>query len=58
VWNKNPDLVISGTANNIIREINRYKNIGVNYFTIHFPDLPDLRSLDSFARYVIPQFKK
>jgi alkanesulfonate monooxygenase SsuD/methylene tetrahydromethanopterin reductase-like flavin-dependent oxidoreductase (luciferase family) len=57
VWNKNPDLVISGTANNIKREINRYKNIGVNYFTIHFPDLPDLRSLDLFARYVVPEFK-
>ena len=57
VWKKNPDLVIAGTANSIIREIGRYVKLGVNYFTIHFADLPDIRSLDLFARYVIPHFR-
>lgn len=57
VWKKNPDLVIAGTANSIIREISRYVKLGVNYFTIHFADVPDIRSLNLFARYVIPHFR-
>lgn len=57
VWKKKPDLVIAGTANNIIREMSRYVKLGVNYFTIHFADVPDIRSLNLFARYVIPHFR-
>jgi alkanesulfonate monooxygenase SsuD/methylene tetrahydromethanopterin reductase-like flavin-dependent oxidoreductase (luciferase family) len=57
VWKKKADLVIAGTANNIIREISRYVKLGVNYFTIHFADVPDIRSLNLFARYVIPHFR-
>jgi alkanesulfonate monooxygenase SsuD/methylene tetrahydromethanopterin reductase-like flavin-dependent oxidoreductase (luciferase family) len=55
-WKKT--VAILGTPNDIIREINRYMVIGgVRYFTIHFPDLPDLRSLNLFAKSVIPHFR-
>jgi hypothetical protein len=57
IWKRNPDLVTAGTSNSIIREIVRYVNLGVNYFTIHFADLPDIRSLDLFAKHVIPHFR-
>jgi alkanesulfonate monooxygenase SsuD/methylene tetrahydromethanopterin reductase-like flavin-dependent oxidoreductase (luciferase family) len=55
-WKKS--VAILGTPNDIIREIKRYMVVGdVRYFTIHFPDLPDLRSLNLFAKYVIPYFR-
>jgi F420-dependent oxidoreductase-like protein len=55
-WKKT--VAILGTPNDIIREIKRYVVIGgVRYFTIHFPDLPDLRSLNLFAKSVIPHFR-
>jgi alkanesulfonate monooxygenase SsuD/methylene tetrahydromethanopterin reductase-like flavin-dependent oxidoreductase (luciferase family) len=55
-WKKT--VAILGTPNDIIGEIKRYMVIGgVRYFTIHFPDLPDLRSLNLFAKSVIPHFK-
>ncbi|MGA7898953.1 MAG: LLM class flavin-dependent oxidoreductase [Nitrososphaeraceae archaeon] len=57
IWKRNPDLVITATANSIIMELGRYVKLGVNYFTIHFADIPDIRSLDLFARYVIPHFR-
>src|SRR5205823_835952 len=34
-------LVIVGTPKTILREIKRYLNIGVTYFTVCFPDLPN-----------------
>ncbi|MDP9289612.1 MAG: hypothetical protein M3P08_15645 [Thermoproteota archaeon] len=43
IW-KDSNLVTAGTPDTIIREINRYLNIGVTYFTVWFPDLPDTRS--------------
>jgi alkanesulfonate monooxygenase SsuD/methylene tetrahydromethanopterin reductase-like flavin-dependent oxidoreductase (luciferase family) len=55
-WKK--AVAILGTPNDIIGEIKRYMVIGgVRYFTIHFPDLPDLRSLNLFAKSVIPHFR-
>jgi alkanesulfonate monooxygenase SsuD/methylene tetrahydromethanopterin reductase-like flavin-dependent oxidoreductase (luciferase family) len=55
-WKKT--VAILGAPNDIIREIKRYMVIGgVRYFTIHFPDLPDLRSLNLFAKSVIPHFR-
>jgi alkanesulfonate monooxygenase SsuD/methylene tetrahydromethanopterin reductase-like flavin-dependent oxidoreductase (luciferase family) len=55
-WKKT--VAILGIPNDIIREIKRYMVIGgVRYFTIHFPDLPDLRSLNLFAKSVIPHFR-
>jgi alkanesulfonate monooxygenase SsuD/methylene tetrahydromethanopterin reductase-like flavin-dependent oxidoreductase (luciferase family) len=55
-WKKT--VAILGTPNDIIGEIKKYMVIGgVRYFTIHFPDLPDLRSLNLFAKYVIPYFR-
>jgi alkanesulfonate monooxygenase SsuD/methylene tetrahydromethanopterin reductase-like flavin-dependent oxidoreductase (luciferase family) len=55
-WKKT--VAIIGTPNDIIREIKKYMVIGgVRYFTIHFPDLPDLRSLNLFAKSVIPHFR-
>ena len=55
-WKKT--VAILGTPNDIIGEIKRYMVIGgVRYFTIHFPDLPDLRLLNLFAKYVIPYFR-
>ena len=57
IWKRNPNLVTAGTSNSIIREIVRYVNLGVNYFTIQFADLPDIKSLSLFARYIIPFFR-
>jgi alkanesulfonate monooxygenase SsuD/methylene tetrahydromethanopterin reductase-like flavin-dependent oxidoreductase (luciferase family) len=51
------DFIIAGTADEIIKELRRYSDKGVNYFTVYFPDLPDLGSLQLFARYVIPHFR-
>jgi alkanesulfonate monooxygenase SsuD/methylene tetrahydromethanopterin reductase-like flavin-dependent oxidoreductase (luciferase family) len=56
IW-KDSNLVTAGTPDTIIREINRYLNIGVTYFTVWFPDLPDTRSLQLFAEHVIPCFR-
>ena len=54
---KDSKLVIVGTPKTILREIKRYLNIGVTYFTVSFPDLPDTRSLQLFAEHVIPCFR-
>jgi alkanesulfonate monooxygenase SsuD/methylene tetrahydromethanopterin reductase-like flavin-dependent oxidoreductase (luciferase family) len=55
---ENPKVAIVGTPNDIMKEIKRYMVVGdVRYFTIHFPDLPDLRSLNLFAKSVIPHFR-
>lgn len=55
-WKKTA--AILGTPNDIIGEIKKYVvSGGVRYFTIHFPDLPDLRSLNLFAKSVIPHFR-
>ncbi len=56
IW-KDSGLLTAGTPDTIIREINRYLNIGVTYFTVWFPDLPDTRSLQLFAEHVIPCFR-
>ena len=56
VW-KTSGLVIAGTPEKILKEIERYVTIGVNYFTIYYPDLPDLRSLQLFAEHIIPHFR-
>ena len=50
-------LVLAGTPKTILREIKKYLNIGVTYFTICFPDLPDTRSLQLFAEYIIRRFR-
>jgi alkanesulfonate monooxygenase SsuD/methylene tetrahydromethanopterin reductase-like flavin-dependent oxidoreductase (luciferase family) len=58
IWKKNPKVAIVGTPHDIIEEIKKYLIVGgVRYFTIHFPDLPDLRSLNLFAKSVIPHFR-
>ncbi|MGC2428925.1 MAG: LLM class flavin-dependent oxidoreductase, partial [Nitrososphaeraceae archaeon] len=54
---KGSNLIISGTPNTILNEITRYLNIGVTYFTIYFPDLPDTRSLQLFAEHIIPNVR-
>ena len=54
---KGLNLIISGTPDTILNEIIRYLNIGVTYFTIHFPDLPDTRSLQLFAEHIIPNIR-
>jgi hypothetical protein len=51
-------VAVVGTPDDIIKEIKKYIIVGgVRYFTIHFPDLPDLRSLNLFAKSVIPNFR-
>ena len=58
IWKKNPKVAVVGTPDDIIKEIKKYIIVGgVRYFTIHFPDLPDLRSLNLFAKSVIPNFR-
>ena len=54
---KDSNVLISGTPNRISNEITRYLKIGVTYFTIYFPDLPDTTSLKLFAEHVIPNFR-
>jgi alkanesulfonate monooxygenase SsuD/methylene tetrahydromethanopterin reductase-like flavin-dependent oxidoreductase (luciferase family) len=58
IWKKNSKVAVVGTPDDIIKEIKKYIIVGgVRYFTIYFPDLPDLRSLNLFARSVIPNFR-
>jgi alkanesulfonate monooxygenase SsuD/methylene tetrahydromethanopterin reductase-like flavin-dependent oxidoreductase (luciferase family) len=54
---KDSKLVIVGTPETILKEIKKYLNIGVTYFTLCFPDLPDTRSLQLFAEYIIKHFR-
>jgi alkanesulfonate monooxygenase SsuD/methylene tetrahydromethanopterin reductase-like flavin-dependent oxidoreductase (luciferase family) len=54
---KDSNVLISGTPNRILNEITRYLKIGVTYFTIYFPDLPDTTSLKLFAEHVIPNIR-
>ena len=58
IWKKNSKVTIVGTPDDIIKEIKKYMVVGgVRYFIIHFPDLPDLKSLNLFAKFVIPHFR-
>jgi alkanesulfonate monooxygenase SsuD/methylene tetrahydromethanopterin reductase-like flavin-dependent oxidoreductase (luciferase family) len=57
IWNDS-ELVIAGTPDTILREINKYVEVGVTYFTIYFPDLPKMISLQLFAKNIIPYFRK
>ena len=58
IWKKNSKVTIVGTPDDIIKEIKKYMAVGgVRYFIIHFPDLPDLKSLNLFAKSVIPHFR-
>jgi alkanesulfonate monooxygenase SsuD/methylene tetrahydromethanopterin reductase-like flavin-dependent oxidoreductase (luciferase family) len=45
---------IVGTTEQVQTEIAKYISIGVNYFTVSFPDL---ESLKLFAERIMPQFK-
>jgi hypothetical protein len=54
---KDSGMVIAGSPNAILNEINKYIDVGVPYFTIYFPDLPNIRSLRLFADHIIPCFK-
>jgi alkanesulfonate monooxygenase SsuD/methylene tetrahydromethanopterin reductase-like flavin-dependent oxidoreductase (luciferase family) len=59
IWKKNSKVAIVGTPDDIIKEIKKYMiDCGVRYFTMHFPDLPDLRSLNLFAKSVLPNFRR
>jgi alkanesulfonate monooxygenase SsuD/methylene tetrahydromethanopterin reductase-like flavin-dependent oxidoreductase (luciferase family) len=58
IWKKNSDVAIIGTPEDIIEKMKKYVlDCSVRYFTIYFPDLPDLRSLNLFAKSVIPNFR-
>ena len=50
---KDSNLIISGTPKTILRELKRYLNIGVTYFTVCFADFPDTRSLEVFAEHIM-----
>lgn len=54
---KDSNLVIVGTPEKILKEIKKYLNIGVTYFTLCFADLPDTRSLELFAEHIIHHFR-
>jgi alkanesulfonate monooxygenase SsuD/methylene tetrahydromethanopterin reductase-like flavin-dependent oxidoreductase (luciferase family) len=56
IW-KDSELVVAGTPDTILREIKKYVDIGVTYFTIYFPDLPDMISLQLFAKNIMPYFR-
>jgi alkanesulfonate monooxygenase SsuD/methylene tetrahydromethanopterin reductase-like flavin-dependent oxidoreductase (luciferase family) len=45
---------VVGTTEQVQTEIAKYISIGVNYFTVSFPDL---ESLELFAERIMPQFK-
>jgi hypothetical protein len=44
------------TPEKILKEISKYIDIGVRYFIIHFPGLPDIRSLDLFAKHIVQHY--
>jgi hypothetical protein len=44
------------TPEKILKEISKYIDIGVRYFIIHFPGLPDIRSLDLFAKHITQHY--
>ena len=56
IW-KDSEMVIAGTPEMILREIKKYVDIGVTYFTIYFPDLPNMTSLQLFAKNIISCFR-
>jgi alkanesulfonate monooxygenase SsuD/methylene tetrahydromethanopterin reductase-like flavin-dependent oxidoreductase (luciferase family) len=57
IWKKNFDSFIIGSPQKIIKEICGYMDLGVDYFVIYFPDLPNTQSLELFAKYVIEYFR-
>jgi alkanesulfonate monooxygenase SsuD/methylene tetrahydromethanopterin reductase-like flavin-dependent oxidoreductase (luciferase family) len=58
IWKKYHKAAVVGTPNDIVKIIRKYIVVGgVKYFTVYFPDLPDLTSIELFARYVMPNFK-
>jgi F420-dependent oxidoreductase-like protein len=48
---------IVGTPEQCIDQIKEYNKLGVTYFMLHFPDMPDLTSLRLFAQRVMPTLK-
>jgi alkanesulfonate monooxygenase SsuD/methylene tetrahydromethanopterin reductase-like flavin-dependent oxidoreductase (luciferase family) len=56
IWTDS-ELIIAGTPDTILREISEYVDIGVTHFTIYFLDLPNMGSLQLFAKNIIPYFK-
>jgi alkanesulfonate monooxygenase SsuD/methylene tetrahydromethanopterin reductase-like flavin-dependent oxidoreductase (luciferase family) len=51
------DAVVTGTPEEIINIFKDVVEIGINYFTLRFEDLPSKRSLRLFAEHVLPHFK-
>jgi F420-dependent oxidoreductase-like protein len=49
---------IVGTPEQCIDQINEYVKLGVTYFMLNFPDVPDLTSLRLFAQRVMPTLKR
>lgn len=49
---------IVGTPEQCIDQIKEYNKLGVTYFMLHFPDMPDLTSLRLFAQHVMPTLKR
>ncbi len=51
-----PGGVVKGTPDEIIALFEELVNIGINYFTLRFEDLPSKRALRLFAENVMPHF--
>lgn len=46
-----------GTPEDCIKQINKYRDLGVKHFMLFFGDLPDLNGLKIFAKKVAPKIK-
>lgn len=48
---------VAGTPEQCIGELQRYKDLGVTYFILYFPDAAEIESLKLFAEKVIPALR-
>lgn len=49
---------IVGDPESCLRQLERWKQLGITYFVIYFPDAVDLESIELFARRVMPDLAK
>jgi alkanesulfonate monooxygenase SsuD/methylene tetrahydromethanopterin reductase-like flavin-dependent oxidoreductase (luciferase family) len=49
--------VIAGTPDDVSAEIQRFVDLGVDYFIFRFLDFPELDSADLFLKEVLPRFQ-
>jgi alkanesulfonate monooxygenase SsuD/methylene tetrahydromethanopterin reductase-like flavin-dependent oxidoreductase (luciferase family) len=48
---------VAGTSAECVEKLKLYSRLGVSHFILVFPDLPDLKTAQIFAREVMPAFR-